>query len=71
MSSSLQAERHVQDPVPATMCVKGGQLRRFLIKMDAPEAILSIELAACGTIELMTNLLKGGGFVVLSNNGLV
>ena len=52
------------------MCVKCGQVRRFLIKVDAPEATLSIQLTeACSTVEPMRNL-EVGSLVVLSNNGL-
>ena len=54
------------------MCVKGGQVGRLPMKVDAPEAILSIQLAeACSTIEPMRNLLKSWGLVVLLNYGLV
>ena len=54
------------------MYAKGGQVGRLLIEVDAPEAVLSIQLAeACSTIELMRNLLKSWGLVVLSNHGLV
>ena len=38
----LQAERHAQELVPATMSVKSGQVGRLFIKVNAPEAILSI-----------------------------
>ena len=62
----LQAKRHVQEPVSTMMHVEGGQVRRFLIQVDAPETILSVQLAeSCGTIELMRNLCKGGSLVVL------
>ena len=44
----------------------------LLIKVDAAEAIISIQLTeACSTNEVMGNLLKDWGLVVLSNNGLV
>ena len=40
--------------------------------MDAPEAVLSVQLTeACGTIEPMTNLLEGREPVVLANSGLM
>ena len=53
----LQAKRHAQEPMPATMCVKSGQVGRLLIEMYAPEAVLRIQLAeAFSTIELMRNL---------------
>ena len=61
----------MQELVPAMVFGESGQVRRFLIKVDAPEAIHSIQLAeACSTIELMRNLLEGGS-LVLSNSGLV
>ena len=67
-----QAERHVQEPVPAMMYIKSGQMGRLLIEVDAPEAILCVQLTeACSTIQPMRNLLKGWGLVVISNNGLV
>ena len=48
----LQAKRHAQEPVPVIMCVKCGQVGRLLIKVDAPEAIPSIQLAeACSITE--------------------
>ena len=68
----LQAKRHAQELVPATMHVKSSQVARLLIKVDAPEAVLSTELAeACSTTEPMKNLLKDQGLVVLLNYGLV
>ena len=55
----LQAKQHAQEPVPAMMCVKDGQVGRLLIEVDAPEAILSIQLTeTCSTIEPKRNLLK-------------
>ena len=38
----LQAERHAQEPIPARICVKGGQVGGFLAEVGAPETILSI-----------------------------
>ena len=68
----LWAKRHVRELVPATMCVKSGQVGRLLVEVDAPEAVLSVQCTeACSTIEPMRNLLEGWGPVVLSNNGLV
>ena len=62
----------MQEPVPLTMGVKSGQVRRLLIEVDAPEAILNIQLAeACNTVELMRNVLEDGSLVVFLNNGLV
>ena len=40
----LQAERHAQDCVPVMVGDKCGEVGRFLIEVDAPEAILSIQL---------------------------
>ena len=69
---NLQAKSHAQELVTAMMHVKGGKVGRLLVKVDAPEAVLSIQFTeVCGTIDLMQNLLEGGSFVVLSNNGLV
>ena len=44
----------MQEPVPATVCVKSGQVGRLLVELDAPEAVLSTQLTeACSTIEPM------------------
>ena len=40
--------------------------------MDAPEAILTVQLTeACSTTKLMRDLVKGRGFLMLSHYGLV
>ena len=68
----LQAKRHAQEPIPDTMCVEGGQVGGFLIEVDAPEPILSVQLTeTCSPIEPMRNFLKGWGLLVLSNCGLL
>ena len=62
----------MQELVPAMMCVESSKVRRLLIEMDVPEAVLSIQLTeVCNTIEAMRYLFKGGSLVVLLNNGLV
>ena len=38
----FQTKRHMQEPVSAMMHIESGQVQRFLIYMDAPEAIPSI-----------------------------
>ena len=38
----LQPEWHMQEPVPTTMCVKHGEILRFLFQVDAPVAILTM-----------------------------
>ena len=54
------------------MNVKCGQVGRPFLKVNAPEAIFSIQLTeACGTVKSMRNLLEGRAFVMLLHNGLV
>ena len=38
----LLTKRHMQEPVSAMMGIECGQIGRFLISVDAPEAILSV-----------------------------
>ena len=38
----LQTEWYMQEPVSAMMGIECAQIRRFLIEVDAPDAILSI-----------------------------
>ena len=44
MLGHLQAKWHMQEPVSAMMSIKSGQIQRFLIKVDTPQAILSIQI---------------------------
>ena len=68
----LQTKWHVQEMVPAILDIKHGQVERFLIEMYASEVILNIQLAEAGiTIELMRDLIKHRGFIMLLQSGLV
>ena len=54
------------------MGVKSGQVWRFLIKVDAPEAtFVSWLVEGVGTIESLRNFIEGWGLVMLSNYRLV
>ena len=51
---------------------EGSQVWGFLIKLDAPEAFFGIQLAeVCCMTEVMRNLIKGRGFIVLLYDGLI
>ena len=64
----VQIEWHVQEMV-GTEC---HQVERFLIKVDAPETILSIQLTEAGIMtEPVRDLVKCRGFIMLSHNGHV
>ena len=68
----LQTKWHAQEPVPATVGIKHGQVGRSIIKLYAPEAVFSIQLAEAGsTSEQMRDLIEHRGIIMLSNNALI
>ena len=62
----------MQETVPAMMGIEHGQIGRLLIKVNAPDAILSIQLTEAGsTTESLRDVIQSRGFILLSHNGLV
>ena len=68
----LQAERHMQELIPATMSIENCQVWWTLIEVNAPEDILCIQLTEAGsTAKSMGDLIEGKGLIMLSHYGLL